>query len=389
MPAPFSPLTRRTFLAAAGTTLIAAGGPAITDEKYLQHAYSEGPDGLDTPPLPPGQRVGIAVVGIGQLALGQILPAFAASKNVRLAGLVSGHLDKARILSEDYGIDPKSVYTYDSFDSIKENPDIQAVYIALPNGLHKDFTIRAAEAGKHVLCEKPMANTPEDCQAMIDACARARVRLMIAYRIHYEPHNRRARDLVQQGRIKAPKIFSASLCQNMGDPRQWRLDRDMAGGGVLMDLGIYALNGARFLLGEEPVEVSATTYSTPGDPRFTQVEEMCNFILRFPSGAQAVCASAYSAHGTKAYSVSGETGELILDPAIPYKGIRLRLALALEETIFDLGNQDQFALEMDHFGTSIARGDPPDTPGEEGLKDVKIMMKIYEAAQSGQSVTLR
>ncbi len=388
MATPFSPLTRRTFLAAAGTTLIAATGPAITDENYQQHAVSEGPDDLNTAPLPPGQRLGIAVVGIGQLTLGQILPAFAASKTVRLAGLVSGHADKAQRLAQDYGVDPKAVYSYDDFDNIKDNPDIQAVYIVLPNSLHKDFTIRASKAGKHVLCEKPMANTPEDCQAMIDACAHAKVQLMIAYRIHYEPHNQRAQTLVQQDRIGKPKVFSASLCQDMGDPHQWRLNRDMAGGGVLMDLGIYALNGARFILGEEPVEVRANTYSTPGDARFAQVEEMCNFILSFPSGAQAVCASAYGAHSTKSYSLAGETGQLILDPGIPYKGIQLKLAEASQETKFELGDKDQFALEMDHFAISVRSGDAPATPGEEGLKDVSIMMKIYEAARTGQSVKL-
>ena len=388
MPIPFASLSRRTFLAAAGTTLIAATGPSITDEKYQQHAPSEGPDDLDKAPLPPGERVGIAVVGIGQLTLGQILPAFAASKTVRLAGLVSGHPDKAQKIATDYGVDPKAVYTYDNFDSIKDNPDIQAVYIVLPNSMHKEFTIRAAAAGKHVLCEKPMANSPEDCQAMIDACNQAKVKLMIAYRIHFEPHNVKARQMVKDGRIGAPKVFSASLCQNMGDARQWRLNRDLAGGGVLMDLGIYALNGARFILDEEPTAVQALTYSTQGDARFMEVEEACHFILSFPSGAQAVCASSYGAHSTKGYSLAGETGQLILDPGMTYKGIQLKLATAADETKYELGDKDQFALEMDHFSGCVKSGDTPATPGEEGLKDVSIMMKIYEAARTGQSVKL-
>ena len=381
-------LTRRAFIAAASTTLIAATGPLITDAEYQQHAPSEGPDDLDKAPLPPGERVGIAVVGIGQLTLGQILPAFASAKTVRLAGLVSGHADKAGALAKKYGIDPKNVYSYDTFDSIKDNKDIQAVYIVLPNSLHKEFTIRAAQAGKHVLCEKPMANTPEDCQAMIDACHAANVKLMIAYRIHFEPHNVKARDMVKQGAIGKPKVFVADLMQNQGDPNQWRQSRKMAGGGVLMDLGIYALNGARFLLGEEPAKVQALTYSTPGDPRFAEVEETCNFMLSFPSGAQAVCASSYGAHSTKSYRLNGETGALILDPGIPYHGIKLKLATAKDETMYDLDDKDQFTLEMDHFGDCIKNGKQPITPGEEGLKDVRIMTKIYEAAAKGTAVNL-
>ena len=381
-------LTRRAFLAAASTTLIAATGPLITDAQYQQHAASEGPEDLDKAPLPPAERIGVAVVGIGQLTLGQILPAFASSKTVRLAGLVSGHTGKALALAKDHGLDPKAVYSYENFDSIKDNKDIQAVYIVLPNSLHKEFTLRAAKAGKHVLCEKPMANTPADCQAMIDGCRAANVKLMIAYRIHFEPHNIRAREMAKQGAVGKPKTFVADLMQNQGDPNQWRQNRAMAGGGVLMDLGIYALNGARFIMGEEPDEVRALTYSTPGDPRFAEVEETCNFLLSFPSGAQAVCASGYGAHGTKGYRLNGETGSLILDPGIPYHGIKLKLATAVEETLYELGDKDQFALEMDHFGDCVKNDKQPKTPGEEGLRDVAIITKIYEAAARGTPVRL-
>ncbi len=383
-----SVFSRRAFLAAASTTLIAATGSAkvITDEKYQAHAPSEGPEDLDKAPLPPGERIGIAVVGLGQLSLGQILPAFARSKTVRLAGLVSGHPDKARRLAGDYGIDPKNLYSYENFDTIKDNPDIQAVYIVLPNSMHREFTIRAAKAGKHVLCEKPMAITPEDCQAMIDACKAANVKLMIAYRIHFEPHNVRARDLFRQGAVGKPKVFVADLCQDQGDPEQWRQKRAMAGGGVMIDLGIYALNGARFLLGEEPNEVRAMTYSTPGDPRFAEVEEACHFIASFPSGAQAVCASSYGAHSSKGCRLNGETASLVLEPGIPYHGIKLKLATAKDETQYEIEDKDQFALEMDHFGDCVKNDRTPATPGEEGLRDVSIIMKIYEAAKSGTAV---
>ncbi|HEY2828139.1 MAG TPA: Gfo/Idh/MocA family oxidoreductase, partial [Pirellulales bacterium] len=231
------------------------------------------------------KTIGFALVGIGNLSMSQLLPAFAKCKVARPVALVSGHPDKAREQAEKYGISPKNIYNYENFDSIKDNPEIDVVYVVLPNSMHAEYTIRAAKAGKHVLCEKPMANTVADCQAMIDACSAANRKLMIGYRLRYEPMTQKAIALAQSADDMGDiKQITAEAGFNIRDPDQWRLNRKLAGGGPLMDMGIYALNAVRYLSGQEPIEVSAVSYSTPGDPRFKEVEETIAFELRFKSG---------------------------------------------------------------------------------------------------------
>src|SRR5262245_59383353 len=224
--------------------------------------------------------IGFALVGIGTLTMGQLLPAFAKCKLARPVALVSGHPDKAQEQASKYGIDPKNIYNYENFDSIKDNPAIDVVYIVLPNSMHAEYTIRAAKAGKHVLCEKPMANTVEDCQAMIDACKAANRKLMIAYRLRYEPMTQKAialaRSAEEMGDVKQ---ITAEAGFNIANPDQWRLNRKLAGGGPLMDMGIYGVNAIRYLSGQEPIEVSAVSYATPGDVRFKEVEETIAFEL--------------------------------------------------------------------------------------------------------------
>jgi glucose-fructose oxidoreductase len=372
-------VSRRGFLRLAGGALaapLASGGPEL---------LAQVPD----VPLPelPGKKVGWAIVGLGQLSINQILPAFARCKKSRVTALVSGRPPKAQHLAQVYGVDAKNIYDYDDFDTIAKNPGIEAVYVVLPNSMHAEYTIRALKAGKHVLCEKPMATTVQDCEAMIEAARAASRKLMIGYRLRYEPFNQAlikfSRDPAELG---PTRVILADAGFNIGDPKQWRLRRKMAGGGSLMDIGIYALQAARYLSGEEPAEVSAMIHSTPGDERFVEVEENVTFHLRFPSGILANCTSSYGVPVNRFRAVKPR-GWAELEPALSYSGLRMRVFRgALEERPQPV--VDHFAAEMDHFSECVTAGRDPLTPGEEGLHDLRVMMAIYEAAQSGRTVKL-
>lgn len=340
-------------------------------------------------PLPelPGKKLGWAVVGLGNLAINQILPALPKCQKSRLAALVSGRPPKANHLAQVYGVDAKNVYSYESFDGIASNPAIDVVYVVLPNSMHAEYTLRALKAGKHVLCEKPMANTPEDCERMIAAARAASRKLMIGYRLRYEPFNQALIKFAQDPELGPTRVILADAGFNIGDPGQWRLKRSMAGGGSLMDIGIYALQAARYLSGEEPLEVNAMLHSTPGDVRFAEVEENVTFQLRFPSGLLANCTSSYGV-GANRFRVLKPRGWGELEPALSYTGLRMRASRGgvVEERPQRV--VDQFATEMDHFSECLLAGREPLTPGEEGLRDLRLMTAIYEAARSGKTVRL-
>jgi glucose-fructose oxidoreductase len=339
-------------------------------------------------PAVPEKRIGFALVGLGNLAINQLMPAFAQSRLAKLVGLVSGRPEKAAHLAKMYGVDPKNIYNYENYERLADNPAIDVIYVVLPNSMHPEYTIRALKAGKHVLCEKPMANTPQECEQMIAAAKGANRKLMIGYRLRYEPFNQAliayARDAKEAG---PTRVILADAGFNIGDPSQWRLRRAMAGGGSLMDIGIYALNAARYLSGEEPVAVSAMMHSPPDDPRFVEVEENITFQLRFPSGILANCTSSYGA-GLNRFRVAKPRGSAELEPALSYNGLRFRVfrGSTIEERA--LPQRDHFALEMDHLAGCVLTGAEPLTPGEEGLKDLRVMMAIYDAARTGRTVSL-
>ena len=201
---------------------------------------------------------------------------------------------RRRSLATTYGVPESGLYSYETYDRLKDNADVDIVYVVLPNSMHPEFTVRAHKAGKHVLCEKPMANTPQDCETMIAAAKAAGKKLMIGYRLRYEPYNMAMIKMAREQEFGKPKVILCEAGFSIGDPKQWRLNKALAGGGSLMDIGIYALNAARYLSGEEPVAINAFSYTTPGDPRFADgVEETINFQLRFPSGVLANCVSSY------------------------------------------------------------------------------------------------
>ena len=375
---PTKELTRRGFLTRMGGGVLAANlaAPLLkASEPQLKV------------PDPPGKKMGWAIVGLGSLSINQILPAFAKCEKSKVVALVSGHPDKADKLALRYGVNPKNIYNYQNYDTIRDNPEVDIIYIVLPNGMHGEYTVRGFQAGKHVLTEKPMARTPQECQQMIDAGRKANKKLMVAYRCRYEPYNQEAIRLAHsKEEIGKLQMIIADVGFRVDNPDQWRMKKDMAGGGSLMDIGIYALNGARYLSGEEPTEINAMEYTTPGDPRFKEVEENINFQLRFPSGVLANCTSSYGYFHQSHLRVCGTEARVILDPATWYSGLRMYVERGNVIEMRDLPVVDHFTAEMDHMSDCVMNNKEPLTPGEEGLRDIKLMMAIYEAARSGKTV---
>jgi len=361
-------LSRRSFVGAAGASLIAGGAFAQTPPSGA--AGRPQPSLWQPEPLPEDEQIGFAVVGLGKLALGEVMDAFGAARRAKVTALVSGNREKALRVAARYGVPPDSVYDYANFDRIADNPRVQAVYIILPNALHKEFTIRAFRAGKHVLCEKPLATTVADCEAMIAAGRAA---------------NRKLMRTLRRGEIGPVRVIAADIGRGT-DPRdpadQWRLNRALAGSGSLFDIGIYALNAARFLVNEEPVEVRAQLYAPPGDPRFREVEDVVVWTMRFPGGAQFHGSTSYSYAFANSIQVIGERGIMKLDPSIDYHAQRLQI----RDRIIQWSPIDQFAREMDHLCQAITENIPVVTDGEEGMQDVRLMLAILEAGRTGRGV---
>jgi hypothetical protein len=275
-------LSRRNLIAAGGALAGAAmgggaqaapPGPSVpADTGAVQggrvmfpnwRGSGDRPPAPSPAPQPPGQRVGYCVVGLGRLSLDEILPAFGEAKRSRLAAVMSGSPDKAKLVARQYGLPEDAVYGYDEWERLKANPNVQAVYVVTPNGVHRDNVVAAAAAGKQVLCEKPMAVSSDECRAMIAACAKANVKLMIAYRCQYEPHNRAVIKLARSGEFGKPRVIQAFNGQTTGLPEQWRLRKALSGGGSLPDIGLYCLNTSRAVLGEEPELIQAQIHSPP------------------------------------------------------------------------------------------------------------------------------
>ncbi len=396
--------SRRDFLLRASTTLAAsalapvagaqATKPNQQDDVQLSriHAATEQPEKIPGPFEAVPQRTGFAVVGLGRLALGEILPAMAKTKYCKPVALVSGDRDKARRIAAQYGIKESSLYDYSTYDQLAQNPEVQAIYIVLPNSMHAEFVVRGAKAGKHILCEKPMATSAKDCERMIAACKSANVKLMIAYRSQYEPYDRALIKMIRDGKLGKLKQFISTNSQNQGDPTQWRLKKALAGGGCMPDVGVYCLNAARFLSNEEPSEVSATVYQPKDDPRFAEVEASCQVVAKFPSGFTAVFNSAYNAHKSQFLRVEGTDAWAELNPAFAYHGIRMKYAQFRDgmDTAHEpqLEEKDQFAEEMDHFALCVQQNLQPHTPGEEGLQDQRVTDAIYESARTGRTVKI-
>ncbi|KQP16714.1 Gfo/Idh/MocA family oxidoreductase [Methylobacterium sp. Leaf93] len=386
--------SRRLFMAGS----LAGIGGVLASERAASQAIPTTPTGrpepkLDQPPpLAREKHLGWAVVGLGDFAQAQILPAFQRARRSRAVALVSGNPEKAKSVADRYGIGPGGLYDYASMGKMADNADIAAVYIITPNSTHADLTIKALEAGKHVLCEKPMATSSAECRRMIDAAKAADRRLMIAYRVHWEPHNLRAKAMMDAGELGEVRFASSDHHRPLepGKPRdQWRMLKAVAGGGSLVDIGIYGLNGVQWFFGESPSSVSASMHAPAGDSRFAEVEDVFTAQLVFPSGRRATVSSGYSAD-KKRIDLWGDKAVATLDPGTAYQGNRLVIGNAkrADEILTAEGDAVQFTGEIDHLSQVIAEGGELRTPGEMGLRDVRLIEALYQAAATRRWVDL-
>ena len=325
------------------------------------------------------KKLGIALVGLGSYSTYELAPALQQTKNCYLAGIVTGTPAKEKIWAVKYNIPAKNIYNYQTFDSIADNKDIDIIYVVLPVALHKEYTIRAAKAGKHVISEKPMAVSAKDCQEMIDACKQANRKLSIGYRLHFEPFNI---EMMRLGQKKVYGKVKTIECENGfvygGDPNAWRLKKVLAGGGGLMDMGVYCIQGARYVTDEEPLYATAREEKT-NPVLFKEVDETIYFTLEFPGGAIAKGISSYNKN-LNHLKANAEKGWFELTEAYRYGG--MEGATSDGPMKFD-PNVNQQALQMDDFANCILEDKQTRVPGEEGLKDLKVVEAIYRSIQSG------
>ncbi|HXU01612.1 MAG TPA: Gfo/Idh/MocA family oxidoreductase, partial [Polyangia bacterium] len=305
------------------------------------------------------------------------------TKVAHLTALVSGHADKAKRVAAAEGVPERNIYSYETFDRIADNPDVDVVYVVLPNSMHAEYSIRAARAGKHVYCEKPMAVTPAECEQMIAAARKAGRQLGIGYRLHFEPYNLELCRIARARELGALKFIAATAGTIPVEPKQWRLDKKLAGGGSMVDIGIYALQAVRYVTGEEPASVSARATITD-HAKFKDIDETLAFSMTFPSGVLASCVSTYAAHVSRV-DVAADGGHFGLEPALYYHGIK---GFRSDGKPFAFADVDQFAAEMDDFAACVRDGKPTRVPGEEGLRDVRIIDALYRSAASGRDVKL-
>jgi len=335
--------------------------------------------------MPRAHRASVryAVVGLGHIAQNAVLPAFAhARANCQLTALVSDDRRKLKELAKRYRV--AHTCSYEQYEECLHNVD--AVYIALPNSMHAEYTVRAANAGVHVLCEKPMAVTVEECQRMIDACKEASVKLMIAYRLHFEPVNLKAIDLVARGRLGEPKFFNSSFSMTVR-PGNIRTQSDK-GGGTLYDIGVYCINAARYLFRAEPTEVMAISVNG-ARPELAEIDETTGAVLRFEGERVATFVTSFNAADVGSYRIVGTKGDLRVDPAYEYaEGLAYELTVDGKTTRKRTARRDHFAPELLYFSECILKNRTPEPSGEEGLQDVRIVRALYESSQTGRVVTL-
>jgi glucose-fructose oxidoreductase len=390
-------LTRRRMIAASGAATMAACAAGAFAQQSAPIASGQPlPGGLMLPSAPPPApqpgSVGIAIIGLGDYALRQIMPRVAQSQRTHIAALVSGNPAKLRAVGEAYGVPPAARYSYASFAEIAANPAVEAVYIILPSGLHAEWAERAFAAGKHVLCEKPMALSSAQCERMIAASRRANRQLMVAYRCHFEPYNRAAMALMQDRAVGDLRLIRTEHSYRMGPATpatNWRVNRALAGGGPLEDYGIYGLQAALYLGGEVPDRVSAAAWRPADDARFSEIYAHVAAQLHFPSGAVAQIVTSYDSAGLNLVEARGTEGALVMRPATNYGGLAMTLETGRERQALTPGDPEtQFAGQLDHFAAAIRDAAPVLTGGEMGLRDARLMEAIYAAATSGRTIAL-
>jgi glucose-fructose oxidoreductase len=343
------------------------------------------PNALLSTPRPKKDRLGIALVGLGYYSTDLLAPALQQTKNCYLAGIVTGTPAKAEAWKKKYNIPDKNIYNYQSFDSIANNPDIDVVYVVLPPSMHKEYTIRAANAGKHVWCEKPMAITAKECQERIDACRRNKRSLAIGYRLQHEPNTQEWRRIVQQQSLGKVKRVNCAAGYRDNRTDHWKQKKEM-GGGVLYDMGVYSIQGARLGTGMEPIAiVSATTSTTRPEIYKNGLDETTVATLEFPGGVMADIKTSFG-ENINFLDITCEKGSIKVDPYSAYNGQKATSPLGEIHHPYQVPFQQ--AKQMDDDALAIMQGKTMQAPGEEGLRDIRIVEAIYRSAGSGQRVSL-
>jgi predicted dehydrogenase len=330
------------------------------------------------------RKVRYAVVGLGHIAQIAVLPAFRNAANSELFALVSSDSDKLEKLGRKYGLE----HLYSNEDYSRALSNVDAVYLALPNHLHREYAVRAAAAGVHVLCEKPMAVTAEDCQAMIDAACQNHAKLMIAYRLHFEAGNLEAIRLAKSGKLGELRIFTSEFSQQVADGNVRVAESVARGGGPVYDMGVYCINAARYLFGSEPTEVLAVTANN-GDQRFQRVEEMTSVVMRFPQERLATFTCSFGAVDIGRYALVGTKGVLRADPAYEYAmAIKHHITVGERNKTRTFPKRDQFAAQLVYFSDCVLKDREPEPSGLEGLADVRIVEAIYESARTKKAALI-
>jgi len=367
--------SRRDFLQKLGVTAMALQLAPIASWA----ANAENEKAYDGPVLR------VAILGLGSYAT-RVAEAMKGCTKAKLVGVISGTPSKITDWQSRYNIPAKNCYNYENFDAIKNNPDIDAVYVITPNALHKDQIIRVAKAGKHAICEKPMAVNAQEGQEMVDACKKAKVKLLVGYRMHFEPKTLEVIRMRNDGELGKMRFFQGLCGFIIGDPTQWRLNKQLAGGGSMMDIGIYAINGARYMVGENPIWVTAQETKTDHVKFKEGVDETIQFQFGFPSGAVASCLSSYNMNSLDRFFLDGEKGFAELYPSTGYGPImgktnkgELTQPITVHQTV-----------QMDRMADIIFSGYKPVVPidGDEAVRDLKLIDGIYQAVKTGGKVTV-
>ena len=359
-------IDRRSFIRSAAMSVGAAVTPNFLGRKDL---------------LKQSDKVlGIAVVGLGSYAGGRVAPALQETEHIKLRGLVTGSPDKAKKWGEQYNIPSENIYNYDTFDRIANNDQIDVIYVVLPNAMHAEYTIRAARAGKHVICEKPMATSVKDCEAMIKACEDNKVKLQIGYRLLYEPNTQELYRYAHEkvlGEVRAIESSNAFYAGEGWD--NWRFHGELSGGGPLMDMGVYSLHAVRHVMNDEPMAITAQSYNVR--PKFKTIEETILWQMHFSSGVIANCMSSYSAR-VGDIQVHADQGVFKLDSAFGYGPVKMYA----NRDFLNIRHTNHQAAQMDAFAKNIMNDTPVIANGMEGLNDMKVIEAIYQAAKSGKKV---
>ena len=366
--------SRRDFLKKLAVSTV--GLPVLGYSGNLEHYFSTFENAT---------QLRVAIMGLGNYGT-RVANAMESCKRAKLVGVISGTPSKIADWQSKYRIPDKNCYNYENFDNIKDNHDIDAVYVITPNGLHHEHVIRVAKAGKHVICEKPMAINAQEGEEMVKACKDAGVKLLVGYRMHFEPRTLEVVDMRKNGAFGKIMFFQGLSGFTLGNPNQWRLDKELSGGGAMMDIGVYSVNGARYMVGEEPIWVTAQ--ETKNDPvKFKEgIDETIQFQMGFPSGAVASCLSTYSMNNLDSFFLNGDKGFAEMQPSTGYGPIEgrthkgpLTAPIVTHQTV-----------QMDAMAGIILNGEKPPIPvdGEEGVKDLKIIDAIYKAVKINAKVEL-